>query len=117
MKGNCQDATLEGKVLDYIHLHLCQPLSIEGLCELFYTNHTTICRKFKALTGCSITDYIIEKRLLLAKHALAFTFLAVGEIAKKYGFQDASYFTRIFNKRVGLSPVKYRELMCAKRKS
>ena len=115
MKGERRDTALESEVLDYIHLHLCQPLSIKGLCDLFHTNHTTICRKFKALTGCSIADYIIEKRLLLAKHALAFTFLPVGEIAKKCGFHDASYFTRTFNKRVGLSPAKYRELMRAKR--
>ena len=116
MKGDSCESSLESKILNYIHLNLCKPLSIEMLCDLFYTNHTTICRKFKALTGFSITDYIIEKRLLLAKHSLAFTFLPISEIAKKYGFNDVSYFIRVFNKRVGLTPTKYRNTMQKNRK-
>ncbi len=115
MSGDREVSTLEAKVLDYIHLNLCKPITIAMLCKLFYSNHTTICRKFKALTGHSITDYIVEKRLLLAKHSLAFTHLSVGEISEKYGFNNASYFIRIFSKRVGMSPVKYRQYMRKKR--
>lgn len=106
---------LEEQVLDYICLNICKPINVQKLCDLFYTNRTTLCKKFKALTGCSIIAYVMQKRLDLAKHTLAFTNLTIEEIAQKYGFHDAPYFIKMFTKNVGTSPTKYRIEMQKKR--
>lgn len=53
-------------------------------------------------------DYIIDKRIEFSKSDLSFTELALYEIAKKYGFTDATYFTKIFKSRIGTTPLKYR---------
>lgn len=97
------------KVLDYIHLNLCKQITIRELCDSFQTNHTTISQKFRQLTGYSIIEYIIDKRLSLACDALLYTELSVQEISEKYGFRDVSYFIRVFRKRMNETPLQYRK--------
>ena len=108
-------ATLEEQVVEYIHLHLGSPLALEHICDHFGTNHTTLCRRFKEYTGVSVGNYIQERRLLQARHALAFTNLSVEEIAGTLGFRDGAYFARVFGRTVGLTPLKYRQEMRQKR--
>ncbi len=115
VKDNQKENSLEQSVLNYIQIHLPEEINIKMLCDLFHTNHTTISVRFKALTGKSIKEYIIDKRILLAKFALSFTDLSIEEISCKYGFYDASYFSKIFKKHIGISPLKYRIEMRKKR--
>ena len=55
-RGNQYGQEIGEQALDYIHLHLTDPIRIEDLCERFHTNHTTLSIRFKKLTGYSITD-------------------------------------------------------------
>ncbi len=115
MKGSDTSDLLEGKILDHIHLNLCTKIRIEELCKEFHTNHTTVQNKFKAYTGYSIAEYIIEKRIALAKHALSFTALSVEKISEKVGYGNVSYFATLFKNRVGATPTGYRTAMRNKR--
>lgn len=98
-------------VLEYIHANYDQELTVELLCELHHTNHTTLLRDFRALTGTTIGQYILEYRLQLAKEALLFTNLNIEEIAMKFGFRQAAYLSRVFKARNGMSPGQFRSQM------
>ncbi|WP_202638295.1 AraC family transcriptional regulator [Bailinhaonella thermotolerans] len=59
--------------------------------------------------GCSPKDYILSIRLTRAKELLTGTDLGVAAIARRVGYPDPAYFTRVFTRRVGISPTVFRE--------
>lgn len=103
------------EVMEYIHLHIGDVLSVQMLCKIFHTNHTTLNRYFQRAAGMSTSGYIFAHRLKVAKHTLAFTALSVEEISKLCGFQEQTYFAKVFKKHCGVTPLKYRRDMQAKR--
>ncbi|KUF13901.1 helix-turn-helix domain-containing protein [Streptomyces silvensis] len=58
--------------------------------------------------GCSPKDYLLGIRLGRAKELLAATELPVAAIARRVGYDDPAYFSRLFTRRVGTAPVRFR---------
>lgn len=65
-------------------------------------------RRFRKATGMSPLEYVHTLRLEEAKQQLEATQLPVEAIAGECGYEDAGYFSRMFTKRVGLTPANYR---------
>lgn len=65
-------------------------------------------RRFRKATGMSPLAYVHTLRLEEAKQQLESTQLPIEAIAGECGYEDAGYFSRLFAKRVGLSPAQYR---------
>ncbi|MFJ9810211.1 helix-turn-helix domain-containing protein [Streptomyces sp. NPDC101158] len=59
--------------------------------------------------GCSPKDYLLTVRLGRAKELLAATDLPVAAVARRVGYDDPAYFSRLFTRRVGTAPVRFRE--------
>lgn len=59
--------------------------------------------------GCTPKDYLLGIRLGRAKELLAATELPVAAVARRVGYDDPAYFSRLFARRVGVSPVRFRE--------
>lgn len=66
------------------------------------------CNKFKSLFNYSPIDYLVNRRIDIAKNFLDSTDMSIGEISHKVGYDDVYYFSRLFKKRTGLSPSIYR---------
>lgn len=64
---------------------------------------------FKQKTGYAPLNYFCQLRIQTACHHLDFTDLQINQIAMMLGFDDPFYFSRIFSKTMGCSPVKYRK--------
>ena len=62
----------------------------------------------KIVTGWSVSNYIRNEVILRAKRLLYHTNLTVKEIASSLGFEDNAYFTRLFTKATGKSPLQFR---------
>ena len=62
----------------------------------------------KEIAGKTATEIIRARIILEAKRMLSFSDLTVTEIAYQLGFEENSYFSRIFRKETGLSPVEFR---------
>ena len=84
-------------------------ISRDELAAAVYLNPDYLTRRFKQETGLSLSDYIIEKRVALAKRLLLKTELSIVEISEKAGFSYSSYFVRLFRKKTGITPQQYRE--------
>ena len=65
-------------------------------------------RRFRKATGMSPLEYVHTLRLEEAKQQLEATQLPIEAIAGECGYEDAGYFSRLFAKRVGLTPAQYR---------
>ena len=95
--------------LNYIDMHIREPLSIASLAKhLGYTEYY-FSHKFKQETGKSIKQYILEKKIEEAKLLLSGTTLGIQEISDELNFGSRSYFYTCFQKQTGISPKEYRE--------
>lgn len=83
-------------------------LDAKALANELGISYHSLRRHFKKLTGLGPAAYFIELKLKEAKRRLAATQESVSRIAEKLGFEDAYYFSRIFKKRIGVSPTDYR---------
>lgn len=70
----------------------------------------TLKRRFKSATGSTLIDYVQNLRIENAKRLLEQQSVAVDEISALSGYEDASFFRRLFRRRTGLSPSEYRRM-------
>jgi AraC-like DNA-binding protein/mannose-6-phosphate isomerase-like protein (cupin superfamily) len=98
--------TIIAETMSYIDEHLCEEISLDKLSSEFYTNGTYISRQFKKHTGLTLRDYILDKRISLARMQLA-SGKSVTEACYLSGFSDYANFIRSFKKQIGVTPGKY----------
>lgn len=97
------------QVARYIDRHYAEDVSIERLVRAFYISPYHLSHMFKQKTGYTVKQYLLRRRLGEAQIRLASTQDSVQTIAEELGFEDASYFSRIFSKYIGLTPTEYRK--------
>ena len=91
------------EIVQYINDNLARELSIDRLSEQFYLSKYHMMRKFKEETGYSVHQYILEKRILLAREMLMKGIPAT-TACMECGFQDYSTFTRAFKNKLHVLP-------------
>ena len=94
--------------LQYISEHSAEPLKIEELAALCGFSESHFMRFFKKYTGVTVITYLNDFRLDYAAGILKTAKSAVTEIALEAGFNNVSYFNRMFKKKFGISPRAYR---------
>ena len=99
------DKTIEG-VLNYINSNLENDLSIDTIASEFFISKYYLMRKFKNQIGSSIHNYVVQKRLILARSLLS-DGLSMSSVCSRCGFNDYSSFVRAFKKVYGVSPSNY----------
>jgi transcriptional regulator GlxA family with amidase domain len=72
-------------------------------------NERTFKRRFRAATGQSPMDYVQTLRIEEAKQELETSDMATDDIACSVGYEDPTYFRRLFKKRTGITPGRYRQ--------
>lgn len=95
-----------GPIIDYINAHISEELSLDHLAKTFYLNKDYLGNIFKNTTGYTIKEYIISKRIMLAKQYLLEN-EPVSWVMEKVGFNDYSHFINTFKKQVGVTPKQY----------
>ena len=95
-------------IKNYIRENMAYGFSIEDLAAAFSYNEKYLGRLFKHREGISIRDYCNLIRIKQAKRLLEDTDLSVSQIATQVGFNNITYFDRVFREIVLLSPRTYR---------
>ena len=95
------------RLIQYINQHVKEPLSLDMLSDEFYASKYYILREFKKYTGLSIHQYIIIRRILIARELIQ-QGVKPKDACTQCGFYDYSSFYRAFKARVGVSPEQYR---------
>lgn len=95
------------EILHYINEHYTQNISVKSISQEFHISESSLSHKFKEYINKGVYEYILYKRVILAKE-LMYTTDSLTEIAFKCGFSDYSNFLRVFEKQTGISPKEYR---------
>lgn len=82
--------------------------SLESMCKTLFISKSFAIKEFKKYFQCTPHEYLIRKRMELAKRLLKETDRTVAEIAEALCFSDAHYFSNFFKERVGMGPKQYR---------
>ena len=96
------------QVQAWLQQHYNQPLNIETLAKQFDLSVRSLNRRFKEASQQTPKQYIQELRMDAAKELLRKTNLSIGDIANHVGYQDVSYFSELFKKKLGANPKSYR---------
>lgn len=96
------------KVKRYIEEHLYDDPRLEDAASLVGMTTTSFSRFFKLRTGKTLMEYIIDLRIGNASRMLIDTSRTIAEICFECGFNNVSYFNRIFKKRKGSTPREFR---------
>lgn len=107
-RPNLPDADIAiHKISKYITNNYSQDLTLENISQMFSLSSAHLSRRFKVVCGIGINEYITYVRLLNAERLLKETDLPITEIAGKCGFNDSNYFSTVFKKAKGTTPLKF----------
>lgn len=96
-------------VLEYIENHYASPISLDTMAKEAGMNPKYFCRFFRSITHQTPLDYVNYYRIEQAAQMLLSTDLSVTDIGMECGFNDSSYFVKVFRKYRGLTPNQYRK--------
>jgi LacI family transcriptional regulator len=95
-------------VTRFIREHACEGIDVSDVLRAVPMSRSTLDRRFITLMNCSPKDEILRVRLNRAKQLLTETDFPLPIIAEKIGLEHAEYLSRIFKKRVGMTPSEFR---------
>lgn len=93
----------------YVDEHVLEDLSVQSVADHFNISSAYLFRLFKQVTGTSLMQYIIQRRIGEAQTLLLLTDLSITEVAQRVGYANLSHFVKMFTQKVGMSPRQYRK--------
>ena len=111
IRQHCQPqySTYVNRALQYIEMHLSQPVDADDLADFCGITRKHFTALFRKETGKTVTQYITDARCKRAAELLENAQLLIQEISHYVGYEDTNYFARVFKNSVGLSPQEYRK--------
>lgn len=94
--------------LQYINQNYQDKLSLSIVADFLHTNSSYLSMLFKRSLGITFTEYLNQTRVSKSCQLLSTTNLSLAEISNKCGFEDQSYFSKVFKKEMKISPKDYR---------
>jgi AraC-like DNA-binding protein len=107
IKSNVKDDRIQ-ETLSYIRHHLNEPIDLTTLADIACMSKDHLIRVFKQETGITPNVYITRHKIEKAELMLITTEYPIKSVAEAVGYDDYSYFNRIFKKITGLTPQQYR---------
>lgn len=97
------------KSLHYIHTNIDKPINIEELTALCFLTKDHFIRLFNKNMGCTPGKYINQKKIEKAQQLMMIRDTSIRDLAYKLGFENISYFNRLFKKMTGVNPGSYKK--------
>jgi AraC-like DNA-binding protein len=113
-EGQGRVRVLVEKAIAFIESNVAEKLSAEDLANQAGLSESHLNRVFRAQTGYAPMEYLRRYRVQRAKDLLANVDLAVKEIARQAGFDDAYHFSKVFRQIAGVTPTAYRDSLLSR---
>lgn len=103
------DKNIEAAI-DFINSNIENHLTIQYISSKINVSKTLLYKLFRTHFNCTVNEYINTRRIEQSKNLLLTTNLSIEEISQKSGFPGTAYYSRLFKKQNGISPLKFRNL-------
>lgn len=97
------------RLIDLIENRFCEMHAPQDYADLLSVSSKTLARITKKYLNQTLTDLIMNRIIVEAKRELYLTSKSVKQVGGALGYQDEFYFSRVFKKKVGVSPDVYRK--------
>ena len=98
------------EVLTYLTAHIDERLCIADICAALNYNKSYIFSAFKKATNRSVMSYFSHLKIEKAKKMLRETSLSVTEISDLLSFDSPNYFSKVFKRTTGYTPLQYKKM-------
>lgn len=96
------------KICEYIKANLNGDLSLDAVSTEMFISKSHLCCLFKAYTHSTLSEYVRQQRVQLARIMLVSTRKSIDEVADACGFHSSTYFATVFKNEMGMSPSAFR---------
>lgn len=107
--ADAKHADLMHKTLQYLYAHYAERITMEEMARRVYLSPAYFSRVFKQETGETFNNCLNRIRIEKSKELLLHQNLRLTDIAQLTGFEDQSYYTKVFRRITGVPPLKFRE--------
>ncbi len=107
---NTETSDFMRTVSKYITDNLTKPLNAEIICRELNVSKTFLYNQFRIHKNMTVNEYINSKRIVKAKYNLVNSNYPISKISDEVGIGDYTYFSKIFKKMTGYTPLQYRKL-------
>ncbi|MDE5699326.1 MAG: AraC family transcriptional regulator [Lachnospiraceae bacterium] len=105
-----QDAQRTKQAMIYIQEHFMESVTLDDIADAILVSKSECCRCFKRAAGLSPIEYLMKYRIAEStKYMHRKTHESISEIAGAVGFNNISYFNKVFKKFMGCTPTEYRQ--------
>ncbi|WP_092478451.1 helix-turn-helix domain-containing protein [[Clostridium] polysaccharolyticum] len=109
-KLSIEDAQNIATVTAYLNDHYANELPLEQLAKIACMGLSKFKSLFKQVNGCSVTEYVQQRKMSRAEYLLSSTTLTITQISEAIGYSNPSRFAELFKKSTGLVPGEYRKI-------
>ena len=97
------------KAMQYVKANYREKITLDDVASAIYLSRSYLCKVFKDEMGETLFSYINRIRVEKAKTLILDDSISIADVGGMCGFNDQSYFTKVFKSQTGVSPKKYRE--------
>lgn len=107
-QGDQQHSILLHQIYEYVQHNYANDISLTEMANHLHMNYSYLSSYFKQRTGENLTTYINRIRVEEAKKLLLDLNLSVSEVSAMTGFSEHNYFSKVFKKITGFTPLEFR---------
>ena len=96
-------------IKNYVSQNLSEELDMKKLCREFKMSKSSLYILSSNAFGKGITEYVRDKRIEIAMDMLLNTDYPISSVAANVGYSDSNYFTKVFKKYTGKTPIEWRK--------
>lgn len=106
---NGRDTERIRQIMEYVQNHYAEKITLEDLADQIHLCKSESCRLFKRYMNQSMFDYLLDYRIERSLELLRQSGLDVTQISGLVGFANPGYYSRIFKRKMGCTPLEYRK--------
>lgn len=104
-----RDKSIFNACAAYVSQNLYNQIRVEEMAQELGYARAYLCSRFKRQTGLTLTQYILQQKIVNAQRMLEFTDKSISEIAALYEFSSQSHFQNVFKRIAGETPQVFRQ--------
>ena len=109
LKKNVAASKQVSDAIGYIYVHIMDRITVNDLARAIFVSPTHLSRIFKQETGISVSEYIRQRKIDMAKNYLRFTDYDLADVSAMLSYSSQSHFIQHFRSQVGMTPKAYRK--------